>query len=219
VAQGGDENDGELPGDFDEELDEDVEELLAAWDVADEDAASILCEALRDHRGAEPPPLDGVAGRLRDDIRARRDPAAWMHRGSGMGAKLPAEDAELLLRCLQAVVAGPEDRGLDVEEETMLDTLEHADWLGAVVSLVRAGPGASADPGAIVRGISHCPEVNIPEGVDDLEQSHLEASFSIVSLAWLVAGCVDRDERLTDVGEWALPRALARAWGADFDAP
>jgi hypothetical protein len=105
-----------------------------------------------------------------------------------------------------------------VEEESMLDTLEHADWLGAVVSLVRAGVGAPADPAAIVRGIESCPEVNIPAGIDLDERSHLEAAFSTVWLAWSAAGCVDRDDRLTAVGEWALPRSLARAWGADFDA-
>jgi hypothetical protein len=71
-----------------------------------------------------------------------------------MGDQLPDDDAELLLSCLQAVVAAPADRGLDIEEETMLDTLEHADWLGAVVSLVRGGVGARADPDAIVRGMS-----------------------------------------------------------------
>ena len=31
-------------------------------------------------------------------------------------------------------------------------------------------------------------------------------------------GLVDDDDRLTDLGAWALPRGLARAWGADFDA-
>jgi hypothetical protein len=210
---------GDLPEAFEDELDQDTDEFLAAWEAADKDAAELLREALADQRGAAPPPLADVATRLREEIRAGRHPAAWMHRGSGMGDQLPDSDAELLLRCLTAVIAAPEDRGIGVEEETMLDTLEHADWLGAVVSLVRAGPGAKADPSAIVRGIESCPEVNIPAGIDFDERGSLEAAFSIVSLAWLVAGCVDRDDRLTTVGEWALPRALARGWGADFDAP
>jgi hypothetical protein len=203
---------------LDDELDQDTDEFLAAWEAADKDAAQILREALADKRGTPPPPLVDVATRLRDEIRAELHPASWMHRGSGMGSDLPEDDAELLLCCLQAAVAAPEDRGLDVEEESMLDTLEHADWLGAVVSLVRAGVGAPADPAAIVRGIESCPEVDIPAGIDVDERSDLEAAFSIVWLAWIVAGCVDRDDRLTPVGEWALPRALARAWGTDFDA-
>ncbi len=219
MAEGRREHDDEFPAEFDEELDPDVEELLSSWEAADSDAGTLLLKALADHRGADPPPLDGAAARLRKEIRAGHHAAAWMHRGSGMGDDLPPDDSDLLLRCLQAVIVGPEDRGLDVEEESMLDTLEHADWLGAVVSLVRAGEGARADPRSIVRGIETCPEVNIPGGLDDNERESLEAAFSIVSLAWLGAGCVDRDERLTAVGEWALPRALAQAWGAEFDAP
>jgi hypothetical protein len=217
VAEGRDPYD-ELPADFDDELEEEVDELLASWEGADRDAAALLREALADHRGAEAPPLDDVAQHLRDEIGAHRHPAEWMRRGSGMGDQLPQDDAELLLRCLEAVISAREDRGLDVEEETMLDTLEHADWLGAVVSLVRAGVGARADAHSIVRGIESCPEVNIPAGIDFDERNHLEAAFSIVWLAWTAAGCVDRDDRLTAVGEWALPRALARAWGIDFDA-
>jgi hypothetical protein len=45
----------------------------------------------------------------------------------------------------------------------------------------------------------------------------LEAAFWIVSLPWHVLGLTDPDQRLTPLGAWLLPRALARAWGADFD--
>jgi hypothetical protein len=209
---------GDLDDEFGDELDQDTEEFLAAWEAADANSAAILGEALAPKRGAPAPPLANAAARLREDIAAGHDPAAWMHRGTGMGGRLPEDDGELLIRCLEAVVGGPEDRGLEVQEETMLDTLEQADWLGAVVSLVRTGEGAPANPRAIVHGIETCPEVNVPAGIDDDERDHLETAFSIVSNAWFAAGCVDRDERLTAVGEWALPRALARAWGADFDA-
>ena len=42
--------------------------------------------------------------------------------------------------------------------------------------------------------------------------------MSTVQLAWRGLGLIDRDDRLTEVGTWVLPRALARAWGVDFDA-
>jgi hypothetical protein len=29
---------------------------------------------------------------------------------------------------------------------------------------------------------------------------------------------IDREERLTDLGVWTLPRSLARAWDSDSDA-
>jgi hypothetical protein len=135
-----------------------------------------------------------------------------------MGDQLPDDDAELLLSCLQAVVAAPADRGLDIEEETMLDTLEHADWLGGG-GLARAGRCRRTGRSRRDRARDEsCPEVNIPAGIDLDERSGLEAAFSIVGLAWIVAGCVDRDDRLTAVGEWMQPRALARAWATDFDA-
>jgi hypothetical protein len=34
---------------------------------------------------------------------------------------------------------------------------------------------------------------------------------------WEAVGAVDADRRLTALGAWGLPRALARAWGSDFD--
>jgi hypothetical protein len=75
VAEGRDEYD-ELPAEFDDELDEDVEELLASWEAVDSVAAALLRSALADRRGARPPPLNEVAGRLRDEIRAGRDPGS-----------------------------------------------------------------------------------------------------------------------------------------------
>lgn len=37
--------------------------------------------------------------------------------------------------------------------------------------------------------------------------------------AWKLTGAIDSDHRLTDLGVWGLPRALAWAWGADLDLP
>jgi hypothetical protein len=34
----------------------------------------------------------------------------------------------------------------------------------------------------------------------------------------MALGVLDEDERLTRLGAWVLPRALARAWGSRFDA-
>jgi len=96
--------------------------------------------------------------------------------------------------------------------------MERADWLGAVVELVRAGPGAAARPEDLVAAIHRCPEVRIAPGADDDDDGLTEAGFSIVTTAWLAVGVLDRDERLTGLGWWLLPRALARAWKSDFDA-
>lgn len=101
----------------------------------------------------------------------------------------------------------------------MLGSIEHADWIGAIVSAVRAGPGADASTRSLVAGIAACPEVESgPGGDSDEDIAFLEAAFSVLAVPWLVLRMIDRDERLTDLGVWTLPRSLARAWGSDFDA-
>ena len=76
-------------------------------------------------------------------------------------------------------------------------------------------PSDSQD--ALVDGIRNCPEVELESGLDLDEESHIEAAFWIVALPWHVLGVTDPDQRLTELGQWILPRALAQAWGSDFD--
>ncbi len=78
-------------------------------------------------------------------------------------------------------------------------------------------PGADCSPEALVDGIRACPEVELDAGLDPDEEASLETAFWILALPWQVLGLTDRDQRLTTLGAWALPRALARAWGTDFD--
>lgn len=70
---------------------------------------------------------------------------------------------------------------------------------------------------ALVDGIRNCPELVLESDLDFDEESHLEAAFWIVALPWQVLRMIDSDQRLTELGEWILPRALAHAWGGDFD--
>src|SRR5687767_11312961 len=95
-------------------------------------------------------------------------------------------------------------------------SLQHADWLGAIVSAVRAGPGTPATAGDLTAGIRTCPEVN-SVGVDEDYEELVETTFEMVTLAWSALGLVDRNDRLTSLGAWVLPRGLARAWETDFD--
>jgi len=204
-----------------DDLDEDLEAFLEAWDEADREAAAILCSALDDLRGQPAPgeALAAVAGRLRDGLRERHHPFAWIRSAAGLEEEpFPDSDAQLLLRCAAATISPREETGLDPDEDATLLTLEHADWLGAIVSVVRQGPGADASPEALVDGIRACPEVELESGPDPDDEAHLETAFWILALPWHVLGMTDRDQRLTAFGVWVLPRALARAWGSDFDA-
>src|SRR5712691_5995167 len=210
------------PDELDVDLDEDLEAFLAAWDEADREAAAILCGAL-DHRRGQPAPgkaLAAVASRVRDGLRERQHPFAWIRSAAGLETEpFPDSDVELVLRCAAATISPREETGLDVEEEAILLSLEHADWLGAIVSVVRQGPGADASPQALVAGIRACPEVELESDLDLDDEAHLETAFSILGLPWHMLGLTDRDERLTALGAWILPRALARVWARTSTPP
>jgi len=197
------------------------DEEIAAWLDADADAdnaaAALLRDALAPARGALPPPgLHTAVAALREQLTAGYDPYDWIRAGAGFGADLPGDDRELLVSAVAATISPPEDPGLDPDEQALLLSLERADWLGAVVELAREGPGAPARSEDLVAAVHRCPEVEIGPGFDpDDEQT--EVAFALVTTAWLALGVVDRAERLTDVGAWVLPRALAQAWGSVFD--
>jgi hypothetical protein len=46
----------------------------------------------------------------------------------------------------------------------------------------------------------------------------VELAFEVVLSTWDAVGAVDADRRLTALGAWGLPWALARAWGGDLNA-
>jgi hypothetical protein len=203
------------------ELDDDLEEFLEAWAGADREAAVILSEALVQLKG-QPPPLEALAAAAaesRDGLQQGYHPFGWIKLAAGFDSEpTPRDDAELLLACTTATIAPLEETGLDPEEEANLISLERADWLGAIVSTVRAGAGADAAPASLAASIRTCPEVELGPDDDPGDDAFSESAFRVVALAWKVLGLTDRDQRLTDLGAWVLPRALARAWGADFDA-
>jgi hypothetical protein len=212
----------ELPGEPDDDftdLDSDEEQWLEEWEQADREAVDVLTQALSDRRGAPPPDgLAAAAAAARPQLGRLDGPLGWVCRAAGLDPQdLPGDDVELLLCCTAATISPEEETGLEVEEEALLVSLEHADWLGSIVTLVRAGPGADASPRALVDGIRTCPEVELESELDVDDESHLDAAFSIVALPWHVLGLVDDFECLTELGAWVLPRGLARAWRGNFD--
>lgn len=199
-----------------------LDQFIADWEAVDRQAARVLREALGEHRGelipdGEP---DAVGSRMREGLAVGIYPFDWIGKAAGLDREPPPDDdTELLLRCVAATISPREEIGLDPEEEAMLSSIEHADWIEAVVSAVRAGPGADASTRSLVAGIAAGPEVEPgPGGDSDDDIAFLEAAFSVLALPWLALGMIDRDERLTTLGVWTLPRSLARAWGSDFDA-
>lgn len=204
---------------FDMPDDDDVEAFLDACDAAESEAVDLLRRALSKLREEQPPvgDLQAAAGRLRGGIKGRTWPHLHMGRAAGFGLAEPLSNLELWLGATGGLISMREESGLDDEVEASLMSLEHADWMGAIVGLVRAGVGASADPAELISYINRCPEVEGKVDADDVDL--VEAAFESILPAWEAAGAVDRNRRLTALGRWGLPRALAWAWSGDFDAP
>lgn len=89
-----------------------------------------------------------------------------------------------------------------------------ADWFGVVTGLIRGGVGTPATPSSLLKLINECPEV---DDVPADEAEGLEIVFAGIVSRWKERGVVDGTGALTELGAWALPRALGRAWKSQFD--
>ncbi len=203
--------------------DEDFDDALDAWLAAEEEVAreapELLRAALSAARAAFPPAeLATTAQRLRTAL-ASVAHLGWVSAAAGLGDAVPASDVELMTTLVAASISPREETALEAEEESLLLTLERADWLGAVVELVRAGAGARARAGTYVDAVYRCPEVELSPDADRDDDVITEAGFELVSLAWLALRLLDEDDRLTALDARVLPRGLAPAWGSEFDGP
>jgi hypothetical protein len=198
----------------DDELDRFVEELEAE----DEQARAVLRDAVPPASLPATPHAELAAAcvRLREGIGAGTWPYDIIGRAADFGTAPPEDDAELWLRSAGALISYEGDPDLDPSEQAKLLSLEHADWLGAVVGLVRSGIGASAEPEDLARYVDECPEVEAPP-LDLDDRLFVETAFEILLPTWEATDAVDADRRLTALGAWGLPRALARAWGGDLE--
>jgi hypothetical protein len=205
----------DIEDDWDDPDDEDA--FLAQWEQVEAQAVELLRAALPPEARPTMPvrELTQAARRLRAGL-VESDPAFdTIRRAADLVPPLPTGDVELWLTATGALVAMREESGLDPELEAAVMALELADWVGAVLGLVRGGVGASADPAALVEAINACPEV---EGAVDPDDADLvELAFEVVLPTWQATGVLDADRRLTALGAWGLPVALARAWGGSLD--
>jgi hypothetical protein len=88
------------------------------------------------------------------------------------------------------------------------EDLDLDDWLALVIAAAGRGPGAWVDPERLVAAAGLDP--------DSDEGWIKEGAFARALSLWEDLGMVDGG-RPTRVGNWVLPRALARAWEGDFD--
>jgi hypothetical protein len=161
----------------------------------------------------EPPSAQEIAAAA-DAWRATqaRDDADAVAVGAEIGPAVDGPDVDVLLRLAGAYVAPGPRAGLSPAAADAVDALEWADWLGAVLPLVRAGAGADASPEQLVRNINRCPEVTT--SIPKRDAPAVASAFAVALPAWRLAGAIDDEQRLTPLGVWLLPHALAQAWGA-----
>lgn len=186
------------------EDEDEVTERAASWGV--------VAHALRD-RPLEPD--DEPLARAVAELRAHPD--AWPHRLLwGMAEVTPATAPDDAVACWLTLAtamlepAEPDEPG-DADEAAALAALEPADWAGAVIELVRAGAGASADPRMLRDRVLACPEIEGDEPSEE-DAEVVERGLAVAVPLWQALGAVDAERHLTRLGAWGLPEALRLTW-------
>lgn len=148
-------------------------------------------------------------------VESARDPEADAAAVATLATALPASE----LTVDEARTAGAAGRlvrwddppPLRRAELEALASLEWADWLGAVIGVVREGVGVPVTPAGLVDHVNRCPEVTT--SIPKRDRPWFEHAFAVVLEQWRELGVVDADDRLTVTGERTLPAALRQAWG------
>ena len=172
-------------------------------------ARDVLVRALGDRPGPDRDHVARAAAVLRDAARVDAPVAQWLAASVGP-VDLDEPDIDVVLAALAAAVAPAALEPLRPGARDAVLVLEWADWLGAVLGLVRAGEGSDAGPQALVDHVNRCPEVTttIPKG----DRERVAWAFGVCTEPWEELGLVV-DSKLTALGAALLPLVLDRAWG------
>ena len=196
--------------------DEEADAWLEEWTAVDREAAAYLREHVRDlDVRAVGPERDAAAVRLRRELGAGRSEAAYFRAANGWSDELPSGDADLWLQAAASTISPdelPELRDVPTEALASVMALQHVDWLGLVLGLVRRGVGARLDALTAQRDINGLQDI---EGKIEDPQGHLEVlqtAVEVVAPLWTYLGLLDDNRRLTSLGRWGLPAALGHAW-------
>ena len=219
-VSGGDSGD-DRGDDWGDDTDDDA--MIAEFVAEQRMAASAVRDALSGLVGAGPPAeqLAASATSLRALFGRRTKVGKALRAGAGF-KRLPADDAELVVRAAGALIAMVDDPELPVHDQAAVLTLESGDLAPMVVAAARMGPGTVVDASWCVMTVRLAGAL-MPGELDDVElepddEAFLEAAFAVLLPGWRACGLLDDGDRLTDLGAWAMPRLLTRAWGVDFDS-
>lgn len=97
--------------------------------------------------------------------------------------------------------------------------LQHADWLGLALGVVRRGPGNALDPALVQADIERL--VDVEDEIEDPEGHLAVLDTALLHLAprWQGLDVLDAHERLTERGVWGLSRALHLIWNHGDQPP
>ena len=157
----------------------------------------------------DPAAVGAAAATLRAAADTEDELAQWLAASVGP-IDLDEPDADVVLAVLAAAVAPASLMPLTGDARQAVLELEFADWLGAVLGVVRAGTGTHVDPDVLVDHVNRCPEVT--STIPKTDRARVAWAFAVAVEAWGPLGVVDPDNCLTDFGAAVLPAALVRAW-------
>jgi hypothetical protein len=197
----------------DDDLDD--EAFVAAWQAEDQNALEVLLEALPHVATDALPPLpelQAAVSRIRAGVATKSWPYTYFIVAADWLPTPPHDDLQCFLDAVVTTMLPDEDPDDEwtPDELASVAALEHADWVGSVIGLVRAGPGSSATPEALISYIDDCPELDGQRNPDD--DIVLEHAFEVLLPLWQSIGVVDDQRRITKLGMWALPQMLLLAW-------
>ena len=127
------------------------------------------------------PAAVGAAATLRAAADTDDELAQWLAASVGP-IDLDEPDADVVLAVLAAAVAPASLMPLTGDARQAVLELEFADWLGAVLGVVRAGTGTHVDPDVLVDHVNRCPEVTstIPKS----DRARVAWAFAVAVEAW-----------------------------------
>lgn len=190
-------------------LGQDLTDLVRPDPVSDDEAAAGPAAGTAGADGA----LDAAAEAGAIDAAERAELDAWalaVLDGAGVGVGLAGPDI-----LLDALVPARAADYPAIEREAF-SALEWADWLGAVIGLVRADVGTLVEPTLLVDLVNRCPEVT--SAIPKRDRPYYEWAFSMVLPLWRAGGVIDGAGALSGEGSAMLVGALRRAWAPVLDA-
>lgn len=172
--------------------------------------------------------LQAAAQRIRSAV--RKWPYRYLARAAWGAARMPRGDTDLWLDAAGAMATMRHHVEVDSPVLAPVGLLRPADWAGAVIGMVRSGVNSTVTAEHLFRCARECPELAGTRQPDDdgvaydpfagsaADDQSLWQAFEAALVFWEAIDAVSDQRWLTGLGWWGLPRALARAWNADFDA-